>query len=51
MKESLASLKSRREYIMRLMSYTAGRAGVEGTVTMYQRIQAALASEIGEPKP
>ena len=31
MKESLESLKSRREYIMRSMSYTAGRAGMEGT--------------------
>ncbi len=31
MKESLESLKSRREYIMRSMSYTSGRAGVEGT--------------------
>ncbi len=30
-RESLESLKSRRDYIMRSMSYTAGRAGREGT--------------------
>lgn len=29
--ESLGSLKSRREYIMRSMSYTAGREGTDDT--------------------
>ncbi len=30
-KETLESLKSRRDYIMRSVSYTAGRAGREDT--------------------